>query len=214
MEDEIYLEGLIRKTFPEIGTDFFPKIRIYYREVLKWNRVINLISRKQPGTTAVRLIIDALFLTKVLKGNERILDIGTGAGFPGIPVLLSSNVEMVLAESRQKRVAFLNQIVQLLRLTRAQVIHEMVDENSATKLGRFHMLWSKAALSLESLFSLGQVCLDAGGRLVLFHPFQGKKEKKLLKALAEAKGFSIPVFRVYSCPELCLTRTLTVCQKN
>jgi 16S rRNA (guanine527-N7)-methyltransferase len=214
MKDEVYLEGLIRETFPEIGMDSISKILIFYREVLKWNQAINLISRRDQEATAVKLIIDALFLTKILIGNERVLDIGAGAGIPGVPVLLSTNVEMFLAESRQKRAAFLSRIVHLLRLKQAHIINETMDVNSATKLGRFHMLWSKAAIPLEALFSLGQVCLDTGGRLILFRPFQGKKEKASLKALAEVKGFSIPVFRVYSCPELYLTRTITVCQKN
>jgi len=214
MNYEEELRHLLKRYFPEVEPAHGEKILLFYREVLKWNRSINLVSRKDPEKTVERLIVDSLFLLRILEENRRILDIGSGAGFPSIPILLCLNVEIVMAESRKKKVAFLNHVVQLLNLKNARVIGETVSDTSIRKLGRFDAFWAKAALPLEALFSMGASCLYPGGKLVLFRPFEGRKERKLLENMAESHGFSPPVSGVYSCPELYLTRTLTVCQKN
>ncbi len=213
MNFETELTSLLEAYFPEIGEGPVRKLLLFYREVLKWNTGINLVSRKEPGRTVIRLILDSLFLLKVLEGNERALDIGSGAGFPGVPLLIVSGMSMVLAEARRKRAAFLNHVIHLLNLDQGRVVNESICVDSVGRLGLFGAVWAKAALPIQSLFSIGQMCLQPGGSLILFHPFRDKKERRRVEGLAEAYGFLPPVFNVYSCPDLYLTRTLTVCRK-
>jgi len=214
MNYEEELRRLLKRYFPEIEPARWGKILLFYHEVLKWNEGINLISRRNPEKTALKLVLDSLFLLKVLEGNERVLDVGSGAGFPAFPVLLCLDIEVVMAESRRKKAVFLNHVIRLLGLKNARVIGEKVTAETVHKLGKFDVFWAKAALPLETIFSLGKECLDPGGKLILFRPFMERRKKRLLENMAKTHGFSPPTFGIYSCTELYLTRTLTVCQKN
>ena len=214
MRREPELGSLLERYFPDVGPKQRERLLLFHREVLKWNAGINLISRKAPALTAARLLIDSLFLLEVLDGDGRVLDIGAGAGFPSIPVGIVQEMELVLVEARRKRAAFLNHLVHLLDLQQIRVIPERVRDDAFLRdLGKFDFFWSKAALPLKTLFALSETCLTEGGRLVLFRSFQEKRERNTLKKLAESHGFSPPISRVYSCPDLFLTRTLTLCRK-
>jgi len=210
---EKHIALFVSENLPGLERETLDRIVLFGNEVLKWNGAINLISRRNTELILTRLIIEALFLLKILRGNESILDIGAGGGFPGVPLLLCSQVKIVMAESKSKRAAFLNHIVHLLNLKHAYVLRETIRTSSIHDLGKFDALWAKAALPLEALFSLGREGLFPGGTLILFRPFQGKREKYHLQSLTEASGFASPIFKVFSYPDLYLTRTITTCQK-
>ncbi len=189
-------------------------LNTYYHEILSWNKVINLISRKSPESTAAKLIVDALFLLRLLQGNETIIDIGAGAGLPSIPLLLCSNLKITLVESRLKRAIFLNHIVNALALRNASVVHEKADEKFFIKNpARYDIFWSKATLPFGQLLKLAELGLREKGKIFIFKAFEKKKERESLKRIALNHRFAPPVYKVFSCPDAYLTRTVAICQK-
>ncbi|MEQ8160948.1 MAG: 16S rRNA (guanine(527)-N(7))-methyltransferase RsmG, partial [Smithellaceae bacterium] len=92
---------------------------IYRRELLKWNEKTNLISDKSAGEIESRHFLDSLTALKFIGSeNSRIIDIGCGAGFPGIPLKIASPaLQLYLVETNRKKVSFLKHIVRLLNLT-------------------------------------------------------------------------------------------------
>ena len=189
------------------------KLLIFGDSILKWNKVTNLISRKNPEMTVVRLIVDSLFLLNIIKGDETFLDIGTGAGFPAIPVLLGSRARGVLAEARKKRAVFLNHTIHTLKITTAIVLEQTLTLDTPLETNGFDCLWSKAGIPRKQLFAIGGKYLRPGGRLVLLHPMDTTTERVKMRNLAGNHGFKNIRCMEFQCPELLLTRTLITCEK-
>jgi 16S rRNA (guanine527-N7)-methyltransferase len=213
MDWELKLKDYIRKYCPQINLPSITKYIIFYREILKWNRVTNLISRKSPETTLVRLMVDSLFLLSILRGDETFLDVGAGAGFPGIPVLLGSRTRGVLVEARKKRAAFLNHMIHTLEIANTTVLEKKLTPETPLEQSDFDCLWSKAGIPRHQLFALGERKLHPGGRLVIFHPMDTTPEEEQMRTLARNHGFKNIRFRMFQCPDLLLTRTLITCEK-
>ena len=201
------------ENLPDLRPEVGDSLAAFGREVLKWNRSTNLITRKDPERTLIRLLVDSLFLLNVIEGEEAFLDIGAGAGFPSVPVLLCSRAWGILAEARKRRAVFLNHILHTLRIDRASVVEQAVSPESELMSRKFDCLWSKAGIPLDELVACGERCLRRGGKIIIFHSMEGKKTRENLKRLLERHGFSLPLFQLFSWPELYLTRTVVICRK-
>ena len=112
---------------------FVPTSEIFLAELIKWNRRMNLISRGDEQIVIERHLLDSLCLLSVERNlsGKRLLDVGSGAGFPGVVIAMwESNVQTFLVESRSKRVAFLKAIRRLLGLDNLFVVHSRVEKLS------------------------------------------------------------------------------------
>ena len=124
----VQLEGLFRTGFTAIGMPHEPAaidtFVFYLQEVMKWNERMNLTGLKEEEEIIGNLFIDSLACTKVLLPDTAcsILDIGTGAGFPGIPVgIVCPQQDITLVEPNLKKVAFLHHIIGSLSLPNVRV---------------------------------------------------------------------------------------------
>jgi 16S rRNA (guanine527-N7)-methyltransferase len=142
----------------------------YRRELLKWNEKTNLISARSAGEIVSRHFLDSLTALKFI-GSEtiRIIDIGCGAGFPGIPLKIAAPaLQLYLLETNRKKVSFLKHIVRLLNLADTFVLHERVENllTVAQWQDFFDVLISRAAFKLPEMLPWGAFFLRPGGRLV------------------------------------------------
>ncbi len=129
------LDGLVREGFGAIGVDscqgIVDQFVVYIRELLQWNDKINLTGYTGEREIIGNLFVDSLAWTKVV-GQETscaALDIGSGAGFPGIPIgIVSPQHEITLLEPNLKKVAFLHHLTGLLGLTNVRVESRNVEQ--------------------------------------------------------------------------------------
>ncbi len=100
------------------------KLFLYYQELERWNRQINLVSRKQPAWVRAHFLDSLVPLSMgLLHGEERVIDLGAGAGFPGLPLKVARpGVMLGMAEGSGKKCAFLRHVVRTLDLDFAQVL--------------------------------------------------------------------------------------------
>lgn len=143
---------------------------VYQNELLKWNAKTNLISEKSSKEIVKRHFLDSLTALQFIdKHNARILDIGSGAGFPGIPLKIAfPNLQLYLLESNRKKVSFLKHIIRLLGLTEMFVLHERAEnviKNIKWK-DFFDVTISRAAFKLPELLSFGAFFLAPQGKLI------------------------------------------------
>jgi 16S rRNA (guanine527-N7)-methyltransferase len=123
----------------------------YYGELLAWNRKINLVSVKSDRDIIIKHFIDSLTLLPYIRHNTcRVLDIGSGAGFPGIPLKIAVNsLKVFLLESSRKKSSFLKHVIRSLDLTDTVVIHNraelLMDE---AYRGFFQIVTSRATFKL------------------------------------------------------------------
>lgn len=105
------------------------KFYIYMNELLEWNEKINLTAIEDENEIIIKHFIDSLTIKKYIKDKKSMIDIGTGAGFPGIPIaIMNNNINITLLDSLNKRVNFLNNIIQKLELKNVIAIHGRAED--------------------------------------------------------------------------------------
>lgn len=154
----------------ELSDQQLAQFDIYKNELLQWNTKINLISEKSVKEIVSRHFLDSLTAWQFIdKQDARVLDIGSGAGFPGLPLKIAlPHLQLYLLESNRKKVSFLKHIIRLLGLTETFVLHERVEnviKNIKWK-DCFDITISRAAFKLPELLSFGAFFLAPQGKLI------------------------------------------------
>lgn len=136
----------------------------YVALLVKWNKVYNLTSVRDPAQMLSRHIIDSLSVLSYLDAPS-LLDVGTGGGLPGIPAAIAHpDCAVTLLDSNSKKTRFLQQVKAELGLGNVTVVHGRVEQVS---LPQFAIITARAFASIDDILSLaGQHC-EQGGRLVL-----------------------------------------------
>ncbi len=171
MEKEIILLGqAARKLGIPLSDIQLEQFDIYQRELLQWNAKTNLVSEKSAQEIISRHFLDSLTALQFIDNHTaRIIDIGSGAGFPGIPLKIARpNLQLYLMESNRKKVSFLKHIIRLLNLTETVVLHERTEnliKNNKWK-DFFDVVISRAAFKLPEFLSLGAFFLAPQGTLI------------------------------------------------
>jgi 16S rRNA (guanine527-N7)-methyltransferase len=143
---------------------------IYYSELIVWNEKINLVSAKSASDIPIKHFLDSLTpLPFMINTSATILDIGAGAGFPGIPLKIAApSLKVFLLESSRKKVSFLKHIIRTLNLDEITVIHNRA-ENIMTDDAyreRFDIVISRAALKLPALLRISAFFLADEGSVM------------------------------------------------
>jgi 16S rRNA (guanine527-N7)-methyltransferase len=134
----------------------------YVALLIKWNRVYNLTSVRKPEEIVVRHLLDSLAVAPHLRG-ERVLDVGTGAGLPGIPLAIAlPDIRFVLLDSNGKKTRFVRQAVAELDLANVEVTQARVEEYRPQE--PFDVVISRAFSCLDELHRQALRLLKPGGR--------------------------------------------------
>lgn len=143
----------------------------YVHLLLKWNRRVNLIGTDDPSEIVIRHVIDSLLFLEVFPAGFplRVIDIGSGAGLPGIPVKIARPEDtIVLVESRAKKAAFLREAVRLIRLPGITVHEGRIEEiaGDPEHCGRYDVVVMRA-VSPEDWLGTALRLARGGGRVIL-----------------------------------------------
>lgn len=183
------------------------RLLAYVDLIEKWNRVYNLTAVKGRRNMVIRHVLDSLTVLPHLCG-ERLLDIGTGAGLPGIPLALASpQLEVVLLDSNAKRIRFLRQCAAQLQLGNVTTIQSRVEEYRSQE--KFDTLVSRAYSTLGAMIeSSGQLLSDSGCIIAMKGHWPGEESTIL------PKGFHIDRVIDTHVPYLNEQRHLVVCRRD
>ncbi len=160
----------------EITDEQLKKFYLYYRELVKWNTVINLTAITELPDVLEKHFLDSLSIVKVipkekLNAGISLIDIGTGAGFPGIPLaIVFPKTKVVLMDSLNKRLNFLNRMIEELHLKNARTVHARAEDLARQKNYRekFDVVCSRAVASLNVLSEYCIPFAGAGGEFVAY----------------------------------------------
>ena len=158
LEDGILVLGLEERL---AGDDLLME---FVTELMNWNRVYNLTSVRKPTDIVTRHIIDSLSILPHLQG-QRILDIGTGAGLPGIPLAIACpEREFVLLDSSSKKLRFVQQTLGILKLDNVTLVNKRVDEYRPDEL--FDTIVCRAFSDLPDFHRFASPLCNDDGRLL------------------------------------------------
>jgi 16S rRNA (guanine527-N7)-methyltransferase len=142
----------------------------YQRELLVWNRRINLVSERSAREIVSRHFLDSLTAVPVMTSPDGLLiDLGSGSGFPGIPLAIAlPKLQVVLVESSRKKTSFLTHLIRSLGLGQVSVIRERVEALFGQKAcaETFDTVISRAAFKLPELIRMASFFLKPGGTLI------------------------------------------------
>jgi len=186
MESQIILRT-IKQESQKIGLDIsdggIRQINAYFHELMMWNQKINLTGHKEESCIIANLFIDSLAFHKVFKQKTKssILDVGSGAGFPGLPLKISCpNLFVTLVEPNLKKVSFLHHIIGTLKLKNVVVEPSRIEDLSKSEEFKesFDFIFLKA-LRLDVCLPYVKTFLRKDGKLILSRPKKFQKIEEI-----------------------------------
>jgi 16S rRNA (guanine527-N7)-methyltransferase len=179
---DLLIEGA--KTFGvSLDEKAMEAFELYLKELLKWNQKINLTAIRSEKGIVLKHFLDSLSVYPYLPERSSILDIGSGAGFPGIPLkIVQPTLEMTLIDSVRKKVDFQRHILRMLGLKGTEAIHGRVQDKGILRDlgGRFDIILSRAFSDLQTLLVLSLPFLKGGGTTIAMKGEMDNNEMRLL----------------------------------
>ena len=149
------------------------KLEQFVNEAFAFNKKHNIFVRASTEEVYEKDVYDCLPVLKKINSSDKILDLGSGGGFPGIIIAITKPMcEIHLLEKNKKKCYFLNKTIDLLELKNAKVLDTVITKKN--NLGSYSLITARAFSSTKNILELTQNNLEAGGKYVLL---KGKKEK-------------------------------------
>lgn len=192
----------------------------YYELLTEWNKVMNLTAITEMDEVVIKHFVDSLSLVKAVDDfgmkETTVIDVGTGAGFPGIPLkIVYPTIRITLLDSLNKRIKFLEEVVKELKLDDVNMVHGRAEDYGRDKIYReqFDFCVSRAVANLSTLSEYCLAFVKKDGYFISYK--SGKLEEELKAAKSAIKKLSSEVIDVteFTLPDSEAGRTLVKIKK-
>lgn len=163
----------IERNIEELGINLSEKQKedfyTYMNLLISWNEKVNLTAITEPKDVIIKHFVDSLTIFKALEPGKKIIDVGTGAGFPGIPIkIYDETAKVTLLDSLNKRIIYLNDVIQKLEIKNIESIHGRVEEIANKKEYRqqYDVATSRAVAALNILVEYLLPLVKVGGKCI------------------------------------------------
>ena len=213
-------EEIINKYLKEINIELkkeqTEKFYKYMNLLLEWNEKINLTAITEPEEVILKHFVDSLTISKYIEKGSKLVDMGTGAGFPGIPLkILREDIEITLADSLNKRINFLNEVIKELNLKNIQTVHTRAEEFGKNKKYResFDIATSRAVANLSTLSEYLIPLVKPNGKVICMKGSEVKEEVEMAKKAIEILGGKIEQKESFNLPNSDMKRNVIIIKK-
>ncbi len=193
------------------------KFNIYMKLLLEWNEKINLTAITEPSEIMTKHFLDSLTCIQsgFIKDGARLVDVGTGAGFPGIPIKIERNdIKLTLMDSLNKRINFLKEVSSELSLN-ANCVHIRVEDagNDVKYREKFDVAVSRAVANLSTLSEYCLPLVKVGGVMLAMKGKEIDEELDNAKPLIKLLGGEVAEVQLHTIDGTDITHSIVVIKK-
>ncbi|MBQ1460064.1 MAG: 16S rRNA (guanine(527)-N(7))-methyltransferase RsmG [Oscillospiraceae bacterium] len=195
----ILTEGLAQLGLP---ADAAPRLADFAAAVLEKNKVMNLTAITEPRDfAALHLLDSAVLLNMADFRGKNVVDVGTGAGFPGMPLrMLEPDFDLTLLDSLGKRIHFLQEVCDRMGLRRVEAVHARAEEFAADHREAYDLAVSRAVAALNVLCELALPLVKVGGQFLAMKSVDSDAEIDAARGAIGQLGGRIREIRDYTVP--------------
>lgn len=181
---------------------------------LEANEKFNLTAIKDKEKFRELMLLDSLYPLKYFDlSNKKIIDIGTGAGFPGLPLAICSGGEFTLLDSTNKKIVHVNETVKTLNIQNVTGVCDRAEEYARKHRDSFDYAIARAVSSLSVIVELSLPLLKVGGSFIAMKGAKAEEEIKAAKGIIDKLGGEIAIIDEYELPESKEKRTNIIIKK-
>lgn len=202
--------------YVDLNSEKIDKFNKYMELVLDWNNKINLTAIKNEDEFVLKHFIDSLTVKDLIKDDSKVIDVGTGAGFPGIPLkIYNDSLNITLLDSLNKRVNFLDLVIKELNLNNISAIHGRAEDIAHLSDYRenFDVAISRAVAQLNVLVEYLLPFIKVGGICICMKGPNASEEIENSKRAIELLGGKIESVNKIFLPESDFERNIVVIKK-
>jgi len=190
----------------------------YYELLIEWNQKINLTAITEPCDVAVKHIIDSLscYDKMLFLPHAKVIDVGTGAGFPGIPLKIwRPDLQLTLLDSLNKRLIYLKEVVEQLGLKQVTLVHSRAEDGAHDRKLResFSIVTSRAVARMTVLTELCLPLVCPGGHFLALKGKDTLNEVEAAKKAIRVLGGDVMAIRPVHLPGLDDERNIVIVKK-
>lgn len=171
----------MKELFKKYNIDINEKEKLlfnnYYNDLIEKNKVMNLTAITEKNEVYTKHFLDSVLPLKNIKDNSKLLDVGSGAGFPGIPLkILNDTLNITLLDSLNKRVNFLNEEIEKLGLSNIKAVHGRAEDYINVSRETFDYVVSRAVARLNTLLEYCLPYVKLGGYFIAYKSMDTDEE--------------------------------------
>ncbi|HEY3309537.1 MAG TPA: 16S rRNA (guanine(527)-N(7))-methyltransferase RsmG [Desulfuromonadaceae bacterium] len=199
------IRPLLKLGLQELGLDICEEeilqFEIFTDELKKWNHKVNLTNITSDEDIVAKHLLDSIVIANLIKEGENVLDIGSGAGFPAIPLkIVKPDAEIVSVDAVNKKILFQKHVSRILKFKKFEALHVRVEKMPATHAQRFDVITSRAFSQLDQFVDFAAPLLAEGGRMIAMKGPAAIDELSKVEAGLLKKGFEISAILPYFLP--------------
>lgn len=192
------------------------KFEVYYDYLIEVNKVMNLTAITAKEDIYRKHFLDSLEIlrTEKLSGSYTLCDVGSGAGFPSIPLaIMNENAQVVIIDALNKRIKFLNNLCEKLKLTNVIALHKRAEEYAKETDKRFDIVTARAVAKLNVLAELCLPLTKIGGYFIAMKGQTGLEETEMAKNAIKVLGGEIERIVDFELPDEADKRQIIIIKK-
>lgn len=217
-EEMLFIDNL-KELGVEIDSKQLEQFNQYYEILVEWNEFMNLTGITEYDEVLLKHFVDSLVLdpNKLINSDKiKLIDVGTGAGFPGLPIKIAfPNVNVILLDSLNKRIKFLDEVITKLGLKNIKTIHSRAEDGGRNKELReqFDIAISRAVANLSSLAEYNLPYVKVGGYFVAMKSGEIDEEAKKAEKAIKLLGGELEKISKFRLPNTDIDRSLVLIKK-
>ncbi len=186
----------------------------YMNSLLEWNEKINLTAITEPKEVILKHFIDSITIQKYIQKENSVVDVGTGAGFPGIPLnIVNNEAKYTLVDSLNKRIKFLDEIIDKLNLKNIETVHSRAEDFAKENRETYDVATSRAVAALNVLLEYLLPLVKVGGLCICMKGSNVQEEIEASSNALKILGGQIEKVEQITLPDSDIIRNIVIVRK-